>query len=161
MTRRTRRDALKVAGASAALVIPAGAVAATGASSGFYEHAVQYWKDHPESIRRFAGIAPTGTDPHIGWWAERQRLNKAREAIYGDLGEDELGVQQWALEEKIAETMPTTPEGLAIVATVCLVWAAEVHYHEVETKAGITLARYFLAGLPPAVLQRAGLEGVA
>jgi hypothetical protein len=63
------------------------------------------------------------------------------------------------LESLIARTMPTTPEGLAIVATVLLKWYRDVEScPEVEDQAGATLARYILAGMPADVLARAGVE---
>jgi hypothetical protein len=163
----TRRAALRSTAATAAAVLPAAAaIAATKeTSSGVFDQFVQTWKANPEMPRRFAGIASTGTDPHIGWWAE---LREVRASLDGDdMGEDDLLDRECEIENLIAVTAPTTPEGAAIVAAMIVAGHARVYPKgtagviEPEDAAGGTLARYFLAGLPPAVLQRAGLGIVA
>jgi hypothetical protein len=160
----TRRSALQGTAAAAAMAVPTAAVASTGAPGGFYDRTIAHWKEHPELMQRFSGIASTGVDPHISWWAE---LQEVRALLDGEaMGEDDLLDREHELENLIALTPPTTPEGAAIVAAMIVAGHARVYpkgtaHIEPEDAAGGTLARWFLAGLPPAVLQRAGLEGVA
>jgi hypothetical protein len=101
----------------------------------------------------------TGKDPHLGWWREREAL---RRKIDGKPFEhvDDLVRQSYELDERIAATAPATLEGAAIVAAVLLSWYEMEGntLHDLDQDAGATLARYFLAGLPADVKQRAGLE---
>jgi hypothetical protein len=104
---------------------------------------------------------PTGTDPHVAWWRERQELQAAIKTAYGEKREDDLVRQQYELDERIVGTAPTTPEGDAIVAALLLDWyKADSECTEIDQDAGATLARRYLAGLPADVKRRAGLEAV-
>ena len=145
----SRRRALQGAAAVGALAVPA-AVALT-----------------IEATKLSAASA--ADDPLIAMWAERVEIVAK---IGGDNFDDAPGgnaglyVRMWDLENEIAATAPTSPEGLAIVATVLL-----IHYDqhrepfehwgtlENDTVAGAHVARYVLATTPPDVLRRAGLEG--
>ena len=130
----TRRAALSGAVAVGALALPAAAALTIEASK-----------------------LSAGTDPHVAWWAERKE-------VLAEIGDDEyepaadgLYSRKWDLEEAIAKTPAATPEGLALVSTVLLMWHAEVSYHEVDQLAGATLARRILDTTPADVLDRAGL----
>jgi hypothetical protein len=91
------------------------------------------------------------TDPHVGWWLERQRLDCEAKNLEAEI---------------IASTMPTTGEGLALVARVLLMWYEEFHVDgndwkgEVDQIAGMTLARHLLERTPADKLRRAGLGTV-
>jgi hypothetical protein len=91
------------------------------------------------------------TDPHVGRWLERQRLDREAKNLEAEI---------------IASTMPTTGEGLALVARVLLMWYEEFHGDgndwkgEVDQIAGMTLARHLLERTPADGLRRAGLGTV-
>ena len=113
---------------------------------------------------------PTGTDPHIAWWRERQQLTREIDELeslphgYGAL--DGLAIREGELDSLIVGTPPTTLEGAAIVAAALLWWQGQEKqtppgWSDIDAEAGGTLARYFLASLPADVLRRAGLEGAA
>ena len=95
-------------------------------------------------------------------WFERgglKELSTQVEAVEAESDKGDLKRRKWALEEQIAVTPPTTAEGLALVATVQLMWHGEVaeDAQMLEARAGATLARHILAETPADVLQRAGL----
>ena len=149
----TRRAALRGTAAIGAAVLPAGVAMAATAARATTE----------------AAALPTGTDPHIGWWRDRQQLSREIDELeslpHMDGALDEPVSRQNELDNLIVGTPPTTLEGAAIVATALLWWqdpeGQTPGWGDIDKEAGGTLARYFLAGLPPDVLQRAGMEDVA
>jgi hypothetical protein len=113
---------------------------------------------------------PLYTDPLIAMWAERQKAKAAADAGEDGPDEDELVDRLAGIEDVILRTVPVSPEGAAIVATVLLEnWDEQdavaqraygsPAYRDPEKAGGDSLAQHILANTPADVLRRAGLEG--
>jgi hypothetical protein len=141
VTNITRRHAIQSTAGIGALALPAGTALA-------------------------AVEMPTGTDPHIAWWRERQQLNREIDELeslpHGHGAVDGLATRKGELDSLIVGTPPTTLEGAAIVAAALLWWQDQEEqtppgWSDIDAEAGGTLARYFLASLPADVLRRGGV----
>jgi hypothetical protein len=131
-----RRQALQGAAAVGALALPAGVVAMAAG--------------------KIVSVPNYGTDPLIAMWQERQAAKAAADAAEDGPDEDELGDRYINIEARIAKTTPVSPEGLAIVATVLLVWSRDGSLP--KDVASVTVSQYILSTAPADVLRRAGLE---
>ena len=88
-----------------------------------------------------------------------KELSAQIEAVGAESDKGDLERRKWRSRNRFISTPPTTAEGLALVATVQLMWHGEVEDAQMlEACAGATLARHILAATPADVLQRAGLD---